>query len=63
MNTFEPLDTKVSAYRAYQAGWFGNKPQTWSSLDEMKKSGYTGNLTLRYALLDEKNLTTTTDDL
>lgn len=35
-------------YREYQAGRFGNKLQTWDSLKEFKKSGFTKNVVIRY---------------
>lgn len=42
------IETKTQMYREYQAGHFGNKLQTWDSLKEFKKSGYTRNIVIRY---------------
>ena len=37
-------------YKLYQAGDFGNKPQTWNSIGDYLSSGFTGEIAIRYKL-------------
>lgn len=42
------ISSKREMFARYQKGWFGNKLQTWDSLDSFFRSGYSGNVVLRY---------------
>ena len=41
------VKTKEQFYELWQKGLFGNKLQTWNSLEEIKQSGYGGLITIR----------------
>ena len=38
---------KRESYLLYELGLFGNKPRTWKSYDEIIKSGWKGNVSIR----------------
>lgn len=42
------LKTKSEMFGYYEKGWFGNRALTWPTKDEMLKSGYPGQIGLRY---------------
>jgi hypothetical protein len=42
------IPNKEASYKLFEAGRFGNKPQTWPSLDELIASGFNGLVALRY---------------
>ena len=41
------IENKAECYLLYQNGFFGNQPKTWNSYEEIIKSGYKGNVTIR----------------
>jgi hypothetical protein len=43
------IKTKSQMYELYEAGAFGNKFRTWTSVEALAASGYNGTVTLRYA--------------
>ncbi len=43
----EKIPTKVECYERYNAGAFGNKPLTWDSPEEIRKSGWSGRVCIR----------------
>lgn len=45
----ETVNYKTHMYELYNAGVFGNRLRTWPTLKEMRLSGYTGKIGLRYS--------------
>lgn len=43
------IKEKSQMYALYQAGMFGNKLRSWSNLEDLKMSGYSGKVGMRYA--------------
>jgi len=41
------IERKKHNYILYPAGVLGNKPLTWNSLEEIRKSGWTGKICVR----------------
>lgn len=50
------IPDKKTAYDHFLRGGFGNKPQTWNSLEELDGSGYYGEVVLRYKGIGGKDL-------
>jgi len=42
------ISSKVISFDFYFKGLFGNKLRTWPTLEDFKKSGYVGSVTIRY---------------
>lgn len=42
------ITSKSQSYALWQQGRFGNKFRTWNSLGEIERSGFTGEVTMRY---------------
>lgn len=43
------IRTKAEMYRRYLAGEFGNRPRTWNGVEQLKRSGFQGEVTIRTA--------------
>ena len=41
------IRNKTECYELYQTGFFGNKPRTWNSLEELRDSKYNGEVSIR----------------
>ena len=41
------IENKIECYSLYQNGFFGNRPKMWNTCEEIIKSGYKGNVTIR----------------
>lgn len=44
--------TKEENYKLYEAGAYGNKIRTWKNLEGLKASDFTGNVVIRYKVVD-----------
>ncbi len=43
-----PITTKNYFYRLWDEGLLGNKPRTWTTIEEAEKSGFKGPVAIRY---------------
>ena len=44
----EPITSKRRFYEKWNRGELGNKPQMWKTISELKQSGFTGTIAIRY---------------
>jgi len=46
-NEARKVSSKLEYYNLYERGFFGNKPLTWNSVEEIVKSGWNGKVCIR----------------
>jgi hypothetical protein len=46
-NDARTVNSKSEYYQLYERGFFGNKPLTWNSIEEIVKSGWNGKICIR----------------
>lgn len=54
----EPVLTKQNYYRRWLAGEFGNRPQSWNTLEELEKSDYVGPVNIRHTIPGSRYMAT-----